>query len=401
MNNDLIGNEYRDRGRLSSIRALRQKCDRDKAAIRFALLQSSIKMTKIFFFNLKGKLRFHVFGKRGYTNSMNRILHAVVLFFVTVPALLGDNIYLKSNYVLVNVQCRMIVGRDLIADGTDRQHKIQLDFIAMIDTLPIDLTTATRMVDQSIFEWSSVTRAQVLAAGQPVTGQISISTTDGRMIFGHYAGTRDTAITIATTNGIVVLSPDQILTADRITLAGCDSASIEGTCPARALSQYHQQRLQLELRGSTGYLFESSYPFATPTIYDHWSQWNVSCANEPLSEEEFFRSAGLNKEAVAAKSFHKTSQILRTVGAIAVACGALLFFADHERTSSQQRSGEITDNTSSLSPMAIGATMLAIGGSATLVIGFVREGNMYPYSKARTVADEYNQKLILNIQKTL
>jgi hypothetical protein len=172
-------------------------------------------------------------------------------------------------------------------------------------------------------------------------------------------------------------------------------------CPAGALSRYHQQRLQLELKGSTGHLFSSSYPFVTPTMYDRWSQWNASRANEPLSEEEFFRGAAFTKEAASAKSYQKTSRILKIVGGIAAACGVLLYLVDNERRNSQQRSGQSSDETSSLSPIAISATMLAIGGSATLVIGLVREENMYPYSKVRAVADEYNRKLILSIQKTL
>ena len=337
-------------------------------------------------------------NKRGVAVSMSRILCVIFLFFVTVPALLGDNIYLKSNYVLVNVRCRTIVDGDLLADGTDRQHRIPLDFIAAIDTLPIDGNAETRMVDRGIFEWSTGTRVQVLAAGRPVPGQISITTAEGRIIFGRYAGTRDTTISIATANGIVSLSPYQIINADRITLAGCDSAALEGRCPAGVLSQYHQQRLQLELKGSTGHLFGSSYPFVTPAMYDRWSQWNASCANTPLSEEEFFRSAGLTNEAAAAKSYQKTARILKIAGGVAIVCGSLLYFADNERRHS---SGESTDNASSLSPIAIGATMLAVGGSATLIISLVRDGNMFPYSTARTVADEYNRKLILSIQKAL
>lgn len=350
---------------------------------------------------MKGRCMIFFLNKRGVAVSMSRILYVIFLFFVTVPALRGDNIYLKSNYVLVNVRCRTIVDGDLLADGTDRQHMIPLDFIARIDTLPVDDNAETRMVDQSIFEWSAVTRVQVLAAGKPVPGQISISTADGRIIFGRYAGTRDTAISIATANGIVSLSPCQILTADRITLAGCDSASLEGMCPAGALSQYHQQRLQLELKGSTGHLFGSSYPFATPAMYDRWSQWNASRANEPLSEEGFFRSAGFAKEAASAKSFEKTTRILRIVGGIAATFGALLFLANYERRNSQQYSSQSSDDAASFSPIAIGATMLSIGGSATLIISLVRDGNMFPYSTARTVADEYNRKLILSIQKTL
>ena len=119
--------------------------------------------------------------------------------------------------------------------------------------------------------------------------------------------------------------------------------------------------------------------------YASWRKWTAYEGFTKISEEEFFKKTGYEREAGKAAGYRKKGDLLFWGGTATCVTGLVLMF-------STAAADEFTG-------VMIGGVM-ALGGLIPMYLGFTyRQSNWAPYSTVDGVAEEYNRELYLKIIK--
>jgi hypothetical protein len=147
------------------------------------------------------------------------------------------------------------------------------------------------------------------------------------------------------------------------------------------LKAYNQQRFTFDFQsGSTGYI--GSTGIMSMSNYRRWVPYQ---GFNKLSEFEFFKIAGYEKEANEAKVYNASRLGLLIGGLVALLGGEYL----------------VLKSDTDAPGFTTGRVLVSSGGVATLIGAFMYLSNRYPSNIAVSVAEEYNNKLRKEIMKTI
>lgn len=153
---------------------------------------------------------------------------------------------------------------------------------------------------------------------------------------------------------------------------------------AQQKREYEKQKLSVEVTGMAMGSYNAGMISATS-----WRKWHAYEGFTPISEEEFFRKTGYEKEAREAASFRKKGNMLFWGGISLCTLGVILALIP----------GEDEEGYTEYPLLGYGA-LIGVAGLVPLVmsIGY-RANNWAPYSSVEGIADDYNRELIIQIKK--
>lgn len=148
--------------------------------------------------------------------------------------------------------------------------------------------------------------------------------------------------------------------------------------------EYEKKKLSVEVTGMAMGSYSAGMISATS-----WRKWHSYEGFTPISEEEFFRKTGYEREARQAASYRKKGNMLFWGGLTVCTLGVVLALIP----------GEDEDGYTEYPLLGYGA-LIGVAGLVPLYmsIGY-RTTNWAPYSSVEGIADDYNRGLLIQIRK--
>ncbi|MGA2765850.1 MAG: hypothetical protein ABSG17_21090 [Spirochaetia bacterium] len=128
------------------------------------------------------------------------------------------------------------------------------------------------------------------------------------------------------------------------------------------------------------------------------TNWDASKGYDKISEPDFLRTLGLDKEALESQS-HQTSKSLLTGGGWGAAVvGLLIMFVPvvSPPMTTDQYGLTSLDMGAFWTYLGIGAA-ISIGGTVMILAGSNMSPNITPYGRAAALAEKYNTQLLIKI----
>ena len=343
-------------------------------------------------------------------------LLTVLLFCPSI--LLADDIFLKTKFVLRNVQISDSTSEVLYVKTKERERGIPRANILFYTFSPFDLSKSsyydeydTRLLRETIQKDSinsqrirdSIDAASLKFRQAQEKGReklVIVKTLTGESITGEFISSTDTTVTYKTSFGMVTIEKKLILSADkpRDSMSKLEKESTNDGLTTEQRRVFTGRRLTIELEGA-GVSTSDSY-FRT-SLYSSWRKWNAFEGFTPLSEEQFFTKTGYPKEALQANEYRSSLSQMTSFGVILDIGGAVLLYLGYSHTTEEtlpytHATIQVADpNTTEIGfgyvASIVGSTLLissAIGGSK----------NSAPYSTVEGITEEYNRKLIERIK---
>lgn len=133
------------------------------------------------------------------------------------------------------------------------------------------------------------------------------------------------------------------------------------------------------------------------TLYS--TRWVASKGYYKISEPEFLRTLGLDKEALDSQA-HQNGKALLTwsgAGLGAVGLAIILISSLSLATNTNYANGTSTPDVGTfVAEIGIGTTLI-VGGSIMMGIGINESPNITPYGQAQAWAEKYNAQLLIKI----
>ena len=130
------------------------------------------------------------------------------------------------------------------------------------------------------------------------------------------------------------------------------------------------------------------------------TRWDVTQGYNKISEPDFLRTLGLDKESLASQSHQNGAAILTWGGAGlgVVGLAVVLIESFSWAFSPNIANGNITNNDIMAFVWGVGGgTFGIVGGTIMMVIGMSESPNITPYGQAEAWAEKYNAQLMIKI----
>lgn len=152
----------------------------------------------------------------------------------------------------------------------------------------------------------------------------------------------------------------------------------------KQIKEYNRLKLSIDiLTGGFGSISEyGSFSYAD------WKKWQGYQGFYRVTEADFFQIAGYFQEAWEAKKHHETTEWLVGSGSVAIIVGTIMMIIPLFQD-------EYTEQ--STTTLWVGFGIMAVG-TIPFTIGIFR-GNWTTVSQAQSVADEYNNNLVMELKK--
>ncbi len=343
----------------------------------------------------------------------------IIAFMFLCPSLLwADDIYLKTNSILMNVQITDSTSEMLYAKSKERDRAIPRSNILYYRFSPFNLSQASwyETYDPSklgeIAQRDSITAQKdrdsiSAAAATAKTIQEKnqdkltvIKTVTGETITGEFLSSTDSTVTYKTSYGAITIEKRMILSADKPrsqTSTEEKEPRIDGLT-AEQRKVFTRNRLTIELEGVG---VSSNDVYFRTSLYSSWRKWNAFEGFRPLTEEEFFNKTGYPKEAQQAHEYRNSLTQMTTFGAILAVGGTVLLYAGYTHTNQETlpySGGTIDVPDPNTTQITIGYLSSTIGSTLIIASAIGASKNSAPYSTVEGIADEYNKKLVERIK---